>query len=516
MVNITAGTMPFDIEWSNTQSTETATGLLAQTYTVTVTDLNDCVAEESITINQPEQLNADLTQAPPLCHDGQDGTAEVITINYGNTAANINDFNFDWSSSDNNAMADGLTGGNSYTVTITDANDCELIESITIDNPSEIGAQVVDSNAPSCANDTDGDATVEAGGGTEPYEYLWDNNANSQVTATATTLGAGSYTVTVTDDNGCATTADVVIDEPVVMELSHTTISVDCFGYATGAAEVNVEGGTGPYEYLWNNGTNINSIKQVQGGDYMVTITDANGCEEVELITIDQPAAITAAATAEDVSCFEGRDGMIEVTTMGGTAPFQYSLDNQTFSGSPIFIGLEPDEYNVYVQDANGCIFNTDAQIVGEPSELMVELGDDVTILFGDPVTLDADITNATGDVLYNWNPVGPDSLDCYIIVEKIRTVDVPTGFTPNSDNTNDLLTVHGYEGTKVTSFQIFDRWGELVHQDAEFFINDRARGWNGRFLGEDVMAGVYIWYLEVEYADGETASFKGETTLIR
>ena len=102
------------------------------------------------------------------------------------------------------------------------------------------------------------------------------------------------------------------------------------------------------------------------------------------------------------------------------------------------------------------------------------------------------------------------------VIVHKTREVAVATGFTPNSDGMNDILMVHGLPGTRITKFQVYDRWGELLYEQGDFMVNDANMGWDGSFRGAVMSPGVYIWYLEVEFVDGMTQAFKGQTTLIR
>jgi len=102
------------------------------------------------------------------------------------------------------------------------------------------------------------------------------------------------------------------------------------------------------------------------------------------------------------------------------------------------------------------------------------------------------------------------------LYVQKERKVFVPTAFSPNGDANNDRLLVHGEDGTRILTFRVFDRWGELLFETGDFMINDPVYGWTGEFRGQMMNSGVYIWALEVEYVDGATDFFKGSTTLIR
>jgi gliding motility-associated-like protein len=260
------------------------------------------------------------------------------------------------------------------------------------------------------------------------------------------------------------------------------------------------------------------------------------------------PAPLSVDLSVQNPACFGDANGSIQVNATGGTPPFRYSLDNDFFSGSSILIGLEADDYVVFVRDANGCVANENATI-SDPPELKIDAGpQSYTITLGDSVRIYGSSENAVGGVNYTWIPpyegtlsctdcfnpvaapefsilyelIGTDSLGCTdsdqlrIYVEKPRIVEVPTGFTPNGDNTNDRLIVHGQEGTFVEAFRVYDRWGELVYESGEFEVNSEANGWDGSYRGKPLMPGVYIWQVIVTYPDGREEALEGQTTLIR
>jgi len=203
---------------------------------------------------------------------------------------------------------------------------------------------------------------------------------------------------------------------------------------------------------------------------------------------------------------------------------------------------------NIYIQDANGCEHLFSPITISEPPAITVDLGPDTTIIFGSGLWISPDL-NVSGNLIYEWSPADHPSLNCNdcgtvyldslnsqtsfelvvtdetgcegsdiitVFVRKLRELLVPTGFTPNGDNVNDLLLVHGRSGSRVISFQVFDRWGELVYEGADFEVNDETVGWDGTFKGQDLNPGVYIWQIQVEYEDGATAVHKGDVTLIR
>ncbi|HKK78816.1 MAG TPA: gliding motility-associated C-terminal domain-containing protein, partial [Phaeodactylibacter sp.] len=237
-----------------------------------------------------------------------------------------------------------------------------------------------------------------------------------------------------------------------------------------------------------------------------------------------------------------------EVQAEGGTPPFRYSLDNELFVANSTLIALPADTYRIYVQDNNGCVVS-ETTTLNDPPPFTVDAGDErYTIVLGDSIALEATVDNAVGQVDFLWQEPYEGTLSCLacirtvsqpeysilyklfaedergcrasdmvrVIVDKPRVVEVPTGFTPNGDGTNDRLLVHGQSPTVVNRFQVFDRWGELLYQARDFAVNDPDVGWDGIYRGKPVDPGVYIWYLEVTYRDGQQAAFQGQTTLIR
>ena len=549
-VTILTGTAPYDIEWSNGQSTPTANSLTAGNYSVTVTDASGCTADATAQIFEPGELSADLTQDAALCHDGNDGTAAVTSVYYGGVSAPLGDFTFAWSTipAQNGAGAANLQGGQAYTVTITDAAGCELVETIAVDNPKEVVASIESATDVSCAEGSDGTATAIASGGVEPYSYSWGANTGSQNTPTASGLAEGTYFVTVADANGCQAVVSTTIDQPEPLGVGFVSEKVDCFGASTGSLSAQAEGGTAPYTYVWSTGQQGKVIDALAAGTYTVTIFDANGCELIETSEVFQPEAPLAALfEADDVSCFGREDGVIYLEPSGGTPPYTFSVDGEHFVGTTQLVGLEAGEYNVWMRDSRGCEYITSEILILEPEPLSVDLGPDLRIDMGETAVLDAEVSAPV--VSYEWIPLGPEGLNCYdcfdpetdalfnpatyelvvtdengctaedrinVFVHKDRLVLVPPAFSPNSDSHNDRLLVHGKSGTTVTLFQVYDRWGELVFEAGDFPVNDPNIGWDGSFKGELMNSGVFIWYVEVRYVDGVEETFKGSTTLIR
>lgn len=549
-VTVLTGTSPFQYAWSNGQTGPGISGLVAGSYLVTVTDANGCEQTASVQITQPQPLGANLTQVDALCHDTPTGMASVSAIYYGTSPANPANFTFAWNTFpvQTEATASGLMGGQTYTVTVTDPAGCTAVESITIGNPEQIDIFILSSTPASCYGSKDGAASAGAEGGSPPYSFQWSDNSTG---AEATGLVAGAYGVTVTDSKGCTSATTVEVGQPSQLQLDFAIKPVNCYGESSGSATAIPEGGTAPYVANWSTGQGGFLIDALSTGAYQVTITDANGCVLQDEVFVPQPEIpIIAEFTEQDISCHGGADGAVFFDTWGGTAPYSYSIDGFNFVGAPQIYGLLPGTYNVYIRDSRGCEYISDDVVIDEPEAMIVDLGPDITIQAGEVAQLSADVQNAFGALSYLWQSITPDSLTCYdcpvtetqrplfysatfrltvtdesgcegediirVLVDKEFPVMVPTGFTPNGDGANDLLLVHGRSGTRIFTFQVFDRWGEMVYDGSNFEVNDPNSGWDGVFKGQVMNSGVFLWYVEAILPDGEKASFKGTTTLIR
>lgn len=540
------GTGMYDFSWSDGQSGFVAMGLDTLEVTVTVIDENGCEAQTSIIPSDFDPIMANVIPVFPSCFGYSDGRLGINNIQ-GGAGILPEDYDYNWNNGQDGLIADNLSGDRSYVVTITDIIGCQTVVSTFLPQPDPITYET-DSTDVLCFAGSDGTATIFNIQGSNPgYTVSWGNSANNQVGATATGLATGTYTATITDAQNCMESATVTVLQPTALEIQLSGQNNQCFGDSEGQIATAVNGGVGGYSYSWSTGADISKIAGLPSGVYQVTLTDANGCQLVASTELIDPEPVMAVLTPQDVSCNGSRDGRIQVAVEGGTPPYRYSLDNKTFNGASNIVGLVAGQYDVFVQDAFGCMF-TERVFIEEPPTFVVDAGDDQTLVLGDSIQLAADAVNDRGEVTYVWSApyfgtlscnecpdpwvvtqntityelYGIDSLGCEatdritIFIQKPRVVAVPTGFTPNGDNINDRLIVHGQEGTRILSFQIFDRWGELLYETGDFEVNNEVFGWDGSFRGEMVNSGVYIWYVEAEYIDGARELFRGQTTVIR
>ncbi len=285
-VTATAGTAPYTYAWSNGGNSSSINNISAGTYSVTITDANGCVGVRTgIVVSNPNAPTASVSSSTnPLCNGNATGTA-TGTAN-GGTAP----YSYVWSNGQTGPTATGLAAG-SYTFTVTDASSCSGVSSVTITQPSALNVIMSSPLNVSCNGGSNGSIGLTTGGtGTGPYTFLWSNGQTSQ---SIINVGAGVYTVTVVDQNGCATTGSQTVTEPTAI---NSSVSVtDASGAATNDGSVNltVNGGTPTYTYTWSNGSSTEDLNGVNPGTYTVTITDANGCTSVQSATVSQPTSIS-------------------------------------------------------------------------------------------------------------------------------------------------------------------------------------------------------------------------------
>ncbi|HFA51197.1 MAG TPA: T9SS type A sorting domain-containing protein [Bacteroidetes bacterium] len=385
----TGGAAPFSYAWSNGGTTQTINNLAAGTYNVTVTDNNGCVANASATVNNGAGVSITVSGTDAACSGATDGTATATPS--GGTAP----YSYAWSNGGTAQTISGLAAG-TYTATVTDANGCNDVGSVTIGNGVGVTITVTGTDA-ACSGATDGTATATPSGGTSPYSYAWSNGGNTQ---TISGLAAGTYTATVTDANGCNDVGSVTINNGAGVSITVSGTDAACSQASNGTATATPSGGTAPYSYAWSNGGNTQTISGLAAGTYTATVTDANGCNDVGSVTINNGAGVALSASATNVSCNGGSDGTASATPSGGTAPFSYLWSNGATTQA--VTGLAAGSYSVVVTDANGCTASANATVV-QPSAMSVNVtGTNPTT--GSTGSATANATGGTPPYSFVWN----------------------------------------------------------------------------------------------------------------
>ncbi|PCH98178.1 MAG: hypothetical protein COB85_02040 [Bacteroidetes bacterium] len=289
-VTVVGGTTPLIFLWDDPsfQTNDTATSLDVGTYIVLVTDSNGCSQSGSVNVSNVGAPSVDSSFATSVsCNGGINGSAG-ISVSGGSLP-----YSYIWNDpgTQSNATATGLDAG-SYNVTVLGSDSCTSIATIMVTEPTLLTANATATTASCGAND--GQAIVVGSGGTGIYTYLWDDSL-AQVTDTAINLAAGTYSVTITDANGCTTTASATVANPSAPSVTVTSSDVSCYGAADGEGTLFATGGTTPYTFTWDDpGTQTNAnATGLSGGNFTGTVTDALGCLVSATITLSEPPNVT-------------------------------------------------------------------------------------------------------------------------------------------------------------------------------------------------------------------------------
>jgi subtilisin-like proprotein convertase family protein len=475
-IDITAsgGTSPYDYSWSNSSTIEDLTGLTAGTYTVTVTDDNGCTVTGSYTVNEPTAITVSGVVSNADCNGNATGGVD-ITVSGGTPG-----YSYTWS---NTATSQdiSLVAAGTYTVTVQDNNACTVTASYTVTEPAAISV-THSSNNVSCFGLSDGSIDITTSGGTTPYDYLWNTSATTEDLGG---LVANTYTVTVTDDNGCTLSYSVVITEPTALTHTITSSNVLCFGETSGSAEVFPTGGTTPYNYLWSNGGTTANVS-LGAGTYTVTITDDNGCTNTNSVTITQPLLLTASIPDyDDVTCHNANNGSATAVGGFGTPGYSYAWSNGATTST--VNGLDGGIYTVTITDNNGCTA-TASVTISEPSAITAP-GNITNEIWGNDGAVDITPAGGTAPYTFNWSNSATtedisslaggtytvtitDDNGCtqsftYTVVSQLGIDGETTGlgtinFYPNPSNGQLNMSVAGFAGSTL-QLEVLDMNGKVV-----------------------------------------------------
>jgi gliding motility-associated-like protein len=335
-------------------------------------------------------------------------------------------------------------------------------------------------------------------------------------------------------------TITVIVDDPTPV-ISTETICTDNLGNVVSVAMPNA---TGPFVYEWSvPGASGGQLTGVPEGNYHLTVTSAAGCSAIAEFSVVTQAAATFSLAATDPSCYGYADGLLALTPEEEGMTF--SLDGLSYQSTPLFPDLTAGSYTVYSLDDGGCPTRQTVTLT-DPPELVITMPADETVRLGDSIRL-APVVVAPPDANWQWQP--PDDLDCdtcrvvrarpletvrYRLTvedgqgctatgEVVLTVDrnlrifIPNAISPNGDGRNDRFTIFaGPEVAAIERVRIFNRWGELVYDQADLLPNQSDRGWDGTFRGQPLHAGIYVYLVEARLITGELQQLSGDLTVIR
>lgn len=399
---VSGGQGPYSFQWSNSLGTNDSITTVAGTYTVTITDANNCPASGIAVIATPTYPIVGIGGTDPSCFGLSDGSVTT-------TVTGISPFTYLWN---NGATTDSIAGlsANTYSVTVTSTNGCVGTGTFTLINPSYLSL-TASANPTLCFGTATGYATALAMGGTGAYSFQWAPSGGTQ--SQANNLAAGPYSVTVTDANGCTNQASVVVASAPQLIVSSSVNHSQCAGNNTGAIDITVTGGTGLIQYWW---TGPNGFTQISGdivnlapGNYNLTTTDANGCTTtVPPITVNGATqAITAYFNAVQNTCAGQSNGALTINASGGTPPFSYAWSNGVTTA--INNNLLSDYYTVIITDAVGCSYGPIGEYVAEADAMDIIIPTELTYYCaGSGIPQGLDINGGTQPYSIHWIAPGP------------------------------------------------------------------------------------------------------------
>ncbi len=589
-LSVTGGTQPYNFIWSNGFTGEDPTGLIAGQYQVTITDTNGCTTNSTADVLQPSAAVDMIFMVRDVSCFGEN-TGMISTAVSGGTAP----YTYQWSNGATIANLPNLAAG-VYTVTVTDVNGCSKTMPVSVSQPVASVSSTLTVTHITCNGAANGSIDLTVIGGMGNYTYQWNNGLTMQ---DPQNMSPGTYTVVISDQNGCSTTNTALITQPAAsLSLTASVQQVSCNGTNNGGINLNINGGTAPYNYVWSTGAVTANISGLAPGTYSVSVTDANGCSSQFSASINQPTEpLNVSSSAQASNCLANQKGSIFITASGGTTPYAYLWNTGDFTQN--LLNQLPGTYTVTISDANGCEMVQTA-VIADSSDLQINT-DGINICMGSTATLNAQnvasgvtlqwmyngnalnganattfITpvagiytlqattscgvymsnpieiivrslntvsisntviicpgesvqlNAGGGGQYTWNPTtglnnanisnpmaSPSVTTDYTVIVKdsygctatasvtvnviCDTLDIPNGYSPNGDGTNDTFVIDGLSSYPGNVLFIYNRWGNLIYKKKEY-----DNSWNGRanvtgvMFGEELPNGTYFYILDL------------------
>ena len=382
------GTGPYTYSWNTGATSQDLLSVPSGSYTVTVTDANNCTATSNAMISNGGAIVIQLGKQLPTCSDNNDGIV-FATITGGKAP-----YTYQWS---NGSIAKNLMniGQGDYSLVVTDIDGCQSAAQISVEAPAPINVLLTPQ---SYCSESIADVKATVTGGTAPYTYQWNFGAT---TAEVKNLTAGTYSVTVTDEAGCQSTEVITLDVPLAFIINPIVIAPSCAN-TVGSISLNAAGGMLPYTYTWSNGSTANSLEGIGTGTYSATVVDQRGCSLTFTETFSDIAPLDGSSSTINPSCAEGTDGQIMVEVTGGTQPYSYEW--QTGATTKNLTGVGAGLYNMTVTDANGCQFIfTEGLLRTGPIRINAAQRTDALCESADG-TLSIDVEGGAAPYTYRWN----------------------------------------------------------------------------------------------------------------
>ncbi len=429
-VATSGGASPVTFIWSPSGGNgQTASGLGAGTYSVKVTDGNGCTVITTVALTQPATaLSVSTTNTSAAC--GQSNGQAIASSSGGNGG-----FTYSWNTT--SVLSDTINGVTAgiYTVIVTDSKGCTGTSTANIGNASGPTLSAAAATTIKCFGDSTGSATATATGGSANYTYSWSNGVTAitnALTSQVSNLPANTYTVTITDANGCSAVSTVIIAPPGTGNpLAPVTSAVPatCSG-SNGSVSVNISGGTNPYSILWSDASASTgqTVNGLAAGTYTVTVTDGNSCSKISTaIVVNNGAAIISLSTSSPTYCI-GQMAQIIANVTGGTGSYTYAWSGGNVSltgpGPQTVQDSVTTSYSLVVTDSLGCV-TTKANITVNvnPGLTVTASTAGVSVCLGATDTLKASANGGSKPYTFNWsNGTNTGTGSPFIITSNVNT----------------------------------------------------------------------------------------------
>jgi len=483
-LNVNGATSPYSYAWSSGETTQNITAKPASNYSVTVVDNNNCEYLYTYSITQPSQAISVLLNVKLDVSCFGDNNGELAITATGGTPP----YAYQWSTGATNTLLSNLTAG-TYTLTVTDGNNCQLVESWNIIEPQVLANQVTSTTDITCTGANDGTATLNVTGGSGPYTINWSTGESG---LTANQLLPGDNTFTITDDQACTHTGFVTINEPAALNINLvSTVNATCLTSSDGTIEITATGGTSPYTYNWSTGSNSNLLTGLTIGEYFVTVTDDNSCSSVALFVVDPPA-FTLNPSIQQPTCSGNMDGSIVVNPTGDGAPFTFTwFDGSTQNG---INSLAAGSYDLTITDANNCSTFETLEVDLPIGISLLASSSDITCSNMSTGNLYATASGGTSPYTYQWEDAQGNS---------VNTTNLPAGdyYVTVTDANNCVGTSMATINPAVTEYTMNNgnQLAGIQNGNADFEVD-------GKIESDQIVSGNNI---NVDYDSGISIELK-------
>ena len=519
-MNPSGGTGPYTYLWQpGNFTTAGISSLCVGVYTVTITDANSCTQSYTIPITSANGPSISMSSVNLTCNSGCIGSA-TATVTGGTPP-----YSYSWSSGGVTNIETGLCAG-TYTLTVTDAALCTSIAVVTITQPPSINFNAPIVSQPLCNNDCNGSITVVPVGGTLPFTYLW--SPGNATTASISGQCSGTYTVVVTDANGCTSSLTITLINPTPIIISNVLITnSSCNTVNDGAIDITVSGGTGTLTYLWSpGGATTQDISNILSGTYSVLVTDVNGCTTSTSVVVTATTTVIALAGTDTATCL-GSAFTFDGSGSTNASTFQwYEIPSMTNLGTNPTITVNPATaatYTYILIVTNGACSDTDTvSLVVNPIPFANACPDQSIIIFTS-TTIGGSPTGPNGST-YLWSPGGSlndslaanptasptvtttytvivtsaagctamDSMEVVVLPQII----FPNGISPNGDGANDTWIIDNIGLFPNNWVEVYNRWGQLLFRGDGY--DNTSVYWDGTYKKSAVPDGTYYYIINL------------------